>query len=152
MTNSRAQWFTHLLERYPCRSAVTKFSQAEPAARDGGRRPLAFNPRPAPPHTRSATSLRSRCSARGIVRSVVGLGLQIDFAKPVALIRSRIPAAIHCIVTTCDISHLRVRKRAKSHTPGCGQGDASATRIIANPIVIGLRPVPGTAARSLLCS
>ena len=29
MTNSRAQWFTHLLERYPCRSAVVKFSQEE---------------------------------------------------------------------------------------------------------------------------
>ncbi len=27
MTNSRAQWFTHLIERYPCRAAVTKFSQ-----------------------------------------------------------------------------------------------------------------------------
>jgi hypothetical protein len=29
MTSSRAQWFTHLLERYPCRTAVLKFSQAE---------------------------------------------------------------------------------------------------------------------------
>jgi hypothetical protein len=29
MTNTRAQWFTHLLERYPCRSAVVKFSQEE---------------------------------------------------------------------------------------------------------------------------
>jgi transposase len=29
MTNSRAQWFTHLLERYPCPAAVCKFSQEE---------------------------------------------------------------------------------------------------------------------------
>ena len=29
MTGSRAQWFTHLLERYPCRTAVLKFSQDE---------------------------------------------------------------------------------------------------------------------------
>jgi len=29
MTTNRAQWFTHLLERYPCRSAVLKFAQDE---------------------------------------------------------------------------------------------------------------------------
>jgi transposase len=29
MTNTRAQWFTHLLERYPCRAAVAKFSKEE---------------------------------------------------------------------------------------------------------------------------
>jgi len=29
MTNTRAQWFMHLLERYPCRAAVVKFSQEE---------------------------------------------------------------------------------------------------------------------------
>jgi transposase len=29
MTNSRAQWFTHLLERYPCRAAVIKRSRPE---------------------------------------------------------------------------------------------------------------------------
>jgi hypothetical protein len=29
MTNSRAAWFTHLIERYPCRSAVLKFSKSE---------------------------------------------------------------------------------------------------------------------------
>jgi transposase len=29
MTHSRAQWFTHLLERYPCQAAVAKFSREE---------------------------------------------------------------------------------------------------------------------------
>jgi transposase len=29
MTNTRAQWFTHLLERYPCRAAVAKFSRED---------------------------------------------------------------------------------------------------------------------------
>ena len=29
MKSTRAQWFTHLIERYPCRAAVEKFSQAE---------------------------------------------------------------------------------------------------------------------------
>lgn len=29
MTNTRAQWFTPLMERYPCRWAVTKFSQED---------------------------------------------------------------------------------------------------------------------------
>ena len=29
MKSRRAQWFTHLIERYPCRAAVEKFSQAE---------------------------------------------------------------------------------------------------------------------------
>ena len=29
MTHSRARWFTHLLERYPCQAAVAKFSREE---------------------------------------------------------------------------------------------------------------------------
>lgn len=29
MTTTRAQWFTHLLERYPCRAAVAKFSRED---------------------------------------------------------------------------------------------------------------------------